>query len=102
MKAAIEKNESEIEKMKRESLEWIDRRGKTAPPFISLAINAFPSTPLPDTGKEVSDEDIIDWAYTDKTGKSDSPEYAWSLIIAGRIEGAKAMRDGKIKPSTKD
>jgi hypothetical protein len=41
MKTAIDKNESELEKMKRESLEWIERYGKTAPPFISVAVNAF-------------------------------------------------------------
>jgi hypothetical protein len=41
MKIAINKNETELEKMKRESLEWIERHGKTAPPFISVAVNAF-------------------------------------------------------------
>lgn len=41
MKTAVDKNESELDKMKRESLEWLDRYGKTAPPFISVAVNAF-------------------------------------------------------------
>jgi hypothetical protein len=41
MKTAIDKNESELEKMKREALEWLERYGKTAPPFISVAVNAF-------------------------------------------------------------
>jgi hypothetical protein len=40
MKTAIDKNESELEKMKRESLEWIERHGP-APSFILVAINAF-------------------------------------------------------------
>jgi hypothetical protein len=44
-KTSINKNESELDKMKRESLEWIDRYGKTAPPFISVAINAFSQLP---------------------------------------------------------
>lgn len=39
MKTAIE-NESEFDKLKRESLEWIKRQ-KYVPPFISVAVNAF-------------------------------------------------------------
>lgn len=41
MKTAIDKNESELEKMKRESLEWLERYGKVAPPFISVAVNSY-------------------------------------------------------------
>ena len=60
MKTAIDKNESEIEKMKRESLEWLERYGKTAPSVISVAINAF-SQPK----EQVTDEEIekeAEWA----------------------------------------
>ena len=42
MKTSVDKNESELSKMKREALEWIERYGKKAPPFISVAVNAFP------------------------------------------------------------
>ena len=41
MKTAIDKNESELDKMKREALEWMEVKGKSAPPFIFVAINAF-------------------------------------------------------------
>lgn len=39
MKTAVDKNESSFAKMKRESLEWLERNGKAAPPFIALAVN---------------------------------------------------------------
>lgn len=79
MKTAIDKNESDLDKMKRESLEWVGRYGKTAPPFISVAINAFSSYQLKQTAKEgdelfkkvyiKSESDLpkkSDWFFTDK------------------------------------
>jgi hypothetical protein len=59
MKTVIDKNETELQKMKRESLEWIERYGKNAPPFIFVAVNAFevpvreyPTTPFSKAYKE--------------------------------------------------
>jgi hypothetical protein len=61
MKTSININESDLDKMKRESLEWIDRYGKTAPPFISVAINAFSQLPAPDIKieKEENEQKVI-------------------------------------------
>lgn len=48
MKTAIDKNETYISKLKRESLEWLERYGKNAPAFIFIAVNAFdPSREVP-------------------------------------------------------
>ena len=41
MKTVIDKNETELERMKRESLEWLNKH-PTAPSFIRVAISAFP------------------------------------------------------------
>lgn len=56
MKTVINKDESELDKMKRESLEWIERYGKNAPPFISVAVNAFKYEPLPKTERKSAEK----------------------------------------------
>ena len=96
-KTSINKNESELDKMKRESLEWIDRYGKTAPPFISVAINAFSQLPA------VTDEDIAEWANSVDivsalnssfvSTEDDISPFEWAVFAA------KAMRDGLIPAS---
>ena len=44
MKTAIDPNESEFEKLKREALEWLEKqdwKGRAVPPFIYLALENF-------------------------------------------------------------
>jgi hypothetical protein len=89
MKTSINKSESELDKMKRESFEWLDRYGKTAHPFISVAINAFSQL------SAVTDEDIhkASMKYCDVGG---------NIGLAGRLGyfvGATNMRDGLIPAS---
>jgi hypothetical protein len=70
MKTAIDKNESELEKMKREALEWIERC-KGAPPFISVAVNAFTSQRIDRREVRVS---IVKWMCDENISRFCNPD----------------------------
>ena len=62
MKTAIDINESEFQRLKRESFEWIERmegRGRTVPPIIHMALEAITEgSPLDKFIDNMTEEDI--------------------------------------------
>ena len=44
-----EENETELDRMKREANQWLDKYGLSAPPFIHVAVNAFPPNKITDS-----------------------------------------------------
>jgi hypothetical protein len=41
MKTAVDKNESELDKLKREAFEWMEHKHIIAPPIVHLALEAY-------------------------------------------------------------
>ena len=51
MKTTIDKNESEFDRMKRQSFEWLEKH-YSAPPFLHLALREFKSATDEQAGRE--------------------------------------------------
>jgi hypothetical protein len=74
---------------KSKAIDWL----KLASYKTATWLKQFKSKEVTDEGLRVTDEEIENWA-ANFCNKYDSSEYGYGDMI---IEGAKAMRDGKIK-----
>lgn len=87
MKTAAE-NESELEKLRRESIEWLETKARACPPFVHLAVENYGKA----SQSHPTDEEIRHWAETVELETEDELTGLDYMILA-----AKAMRDGLIK-----
>lgn len=104
MKAAVDKNESEMPKMKREALEWLDKRGKTAPPFIHLAVNSIQPIEPDKSAEEVKQKYVAGFMFTNDCKnviliRKKKP--AWQLGklngVGGKVENNEIPKDAMIR-----
>jgi hypothetical protein len=93
MKAAVDKNEYEFEKLRRESLKWMECKNVAFPPFIRMAVEHIKA----EAEKEVSDEDVMLYFYKYAMQSKDM-KINYQVFTRGQVlEFAKWLRDNLIK-----
>ena len=78
-----------------------DETGQEMEEAIELLMPLFPSYHEAKM-KEMTDEDIMKWVNIGENDRPELDDYEYRLLMEGRMEGAKAMRDGEIKHVSRD